>query len=115
MRKEGKKQTIEKVEEEKVKEEKEEEERVEEEKVEDLVEKKSNFTHKKRWEKLELGQERSHSCGKGVHHKRLPRGNLLQEAKAIEVVNRSHLREIEEDLYTMTGTRPSRKPKRRPK
>ena len=39
----------------------------------------------------------------------------MQEAKAIEVVNHSHLGEIEEDLYTMTGTRPSRKPKKRPK
>ena len=117
---EGEKVENEKIEEEeKVEKEKvEEEERVdEEEKVEDLVEKKWNLRPRKPIKKAGAGAGKEPQWQEGSSSQKAPKKKPAapKKPKPLKLSIALTRREIEEDLYAMTGTRPSRKPKRRPK
>lgn len=98
-----------------------EKEKIEEEKIEDQVEKKWNLRRRKPTRKGGGGggggAGKEPQMKEGGSSQKAPKKKpaAAKKPKPLKLSISLTRREIEEDLYAMTGTRPSRKPKRRPK
>lgn len=93
-----------------------EEGKVKEEKVEDQAEKKWNLRPRKPIGKGGAGAVQEPQLQEGSSSQKAPKKKPAEKKKKpMKLSIALSRREIEEDLFAMTGSRPSRKPKRRPK